>query len=367
MRRSEAGLGGLALALLAATGCAFPLNGEFAGDASYSGPIDGGPATEVLPGCLLFGGPSAALTQLSGQGRDVDLGDGGRGWVFDSALPGSMQSPLVQLTPGQVGQECALRWAIDVRPIPAFVSVGDGGAIDGPLDGVRVAGQTSLFFAQDKLDPTAFFGVTSVGFGVALQTESAGFAPAPALLFTSDRPDYGSAVVAQGGMVFAFGCRNGSGFLESDCSVSRVAEGSLQNASDYAFSIGGGQWSSDPDSAAVLFQGASDLSVTFDEITGEFWLTYIPPLGNQLTFRWALAPDGPWSGPIVLGDCELPTGDPDAFCGAAIQHPEDRDEVAGTLAVSYGIDTLNPDAGLLRAAAPATYWPRLVTLTIPVH
>ncbi len=219
----------------------------------------------------------------------------------------------------------------------------------GAMSAFPLAGGVALFFSQ------AFTGV-----GVTSEDLQTGlFSSSGSLLFTDDRPAYGTAAIVSGDFVYAYGCISAR-FLDADCYVARVPSASISDESQYSFYTGGGHWSPRVDDAWPTTSGGTAIDVTF--VSGRYLMLFIGPLGTTIRARYGVAPEGPWSAAIDLATCDLT--DADMFCAGIHAHPEIASP-PGTLAVSYAIASLSSDASARRASDPDARWPRLFALPIP--
>lgn len=220
-----------------------------------------------------------------------------------------------------------------------------------PLSGFVAGGVASLYY----VDPT--YGSV----GLATQDPSDGvFRPGPALLWTADRPTYGTAAVTTGGDVYVLACA-AARFLDADCFVARAPTASADDESAYAYYVGGGRWSPRVDDAWPMTTGGESLDVA-PLPSGTWLMAYAPPLGSTILLRSGLSPEGPWSSPLPVATCDL--ADPDMFCGSVHLHPA-LAAPAGTFVLSYAAASLSSDVASRKAAEPTKWWPRLVALPLP--
>jgi hypothetical protein len=197
---------------------------------------------------------------------------------------------------------------------------------------------------------------------VAAQDPSDGiFRPEQALLWTADRPTYGTAAVTTGGDVYALACEPAR-FLDADCYVARAPATSADDEGAYGYYVGGGEWSPRVDDAWPMTSGGSSVDLAWLPGAGRWLLAYVPPLGNTIVVRSGLTPEGPWSAPVPAATCDL--ADPDMFCGGVHLHPV-LAAPAGSIVLSYAAASLSPDVAARRAAEPLKWWPRLVALALP--
>jgi hypothetical protein len=256
--------------------------------------------------------------------------------------------------------------------IPSLALVAPAGAsLDDCIAGARVAGTAPT----SALDPSTLAPLAAVAtpngsllyyvdptgaVGVAAQGANDGrFRPTGSLLWTSDRPPYGSAAIAIGTDVHVVGCR-GARFLDADCFAARVPAASAGDEGAYAYYVGGGRFSPRADDAWPMTTGAASFDVAV--LPSRLVMVYTGPLGSTLTVRSGLSPEGPWSSPVEVATCDL--ADADMFCAGVHVHPS-LASAPGTIVVSYAPATLTPGVSARRAAEPAKWWPRFVALALP--
>jgi hypothetical protein len=215
-----------------------------------------------------------------------------------------------------------------------------------------------LYYALLVPDATQPLGLRAMGSGIAFQEAPGGrFAPSSELLWSPDRPSFGSSALVVDTTAYVYGCRS-DGAFSARCFVSRAPVADLATAAAYSYWDGQG-WSHNVDDAAPVAEAGSSVSVRAFPTTpsglAQFIMTYVPPLGGTLEARTASAPEGPWSGPLTLANCDLTGTGPGAFCAGGQQHPELS--TGGQLVLTYDARTFAPDAG-----TGAAFWPHLVTL-----
>jgi len=247
----------------------------------------------------------------------------------------------------------------------------DPGAVGRPLAGTVADGGVSgyLYFASVHAD-----GLASDGFGVAGWDPAAGRFTAPVLLWTADRPSYGSGVGQLGGFVYVVGGLS-AGFLGADMFVARAPFDRVAVAGAYEYAQGGGTWGPDPDAAAAFARGGTAPSLAFYPARGRWLLAYATPLAQEVTVRSGLGPAGPWSLPVTLGRCAIPPEDPNAFCADVVLHPllspvapaPDASPLAPDAAVdivlSYGLGSFGAPPGA--SVPPSAYATRLARVPWP--
>jgi hypothetical protein len=113
------------------------------------------------------------------------------------------------------------------------------------------------------------------------------------------------------------------------------------------------------DAQAIVKGVASVIAVRPDSMNPtRLIMTYVPALGSKLVARSALAPEGPWSEPVVLASCDLGGAGPQTFCSGGQQHPELAPP--GSLALSYDAHWINDGGTSIESA-----WPRLAVVAVP--
>ena len=322
------------LVVIAAQGCAVPLHD----DGTTSAPADAAPPLPVASGCLPFQGVTERVT---GAFRSASTpGDAGTVFVVDEAVIGGQDVPALTLASEESAavSDCLASAATATPPESALP------ALLVPLAALSVAGAVSLFY-----------DAVSTGYGVASLGEPG------TTLWTSDRPAYGTAAVADDDMVYAFGCLPAR-FLDADCYVARAPIAGIASESAYEYYVGGGRWSPRVDDGWPMTSGGTAMDVGRMPSQSRWLMAYVPPLGSTILVRSGLAPEGPWSAPIPVATCDL--ADPDMFCAGLHMHPSVV-APAGSIAVSYAIASLSSDAATRQASEPAKWWPRLFAMSVP--
>jgi hypothetical protein len=346
MRSSDRAIGALAGACIGIAACATSLPGGDLGESA--GPGDAGAtAPPVVSACLPFRSITG-LTTMSGAFRSIPQAGGGAWAIVDNAVVDGADVPSLALA---VPAGASLD---DCLASSTLASTGTAPALDpsslAPLSGV-VAGGVALLYYVDA----------SGSIGVAAQDPADGrFRPGATLLWTSDRPVFGTAAVTDGTNVFAIGCQSAR-FLDADCFVARAPAASTDDESAYGYYTGGGRWSPRVDDAWPVTSGGTALDVAWLPDHNRWLAAYVPPLGATIMLRSGLTPDGPWSAPLAVATCAL--ADPDMFCAGIHLHPA-LSAPPGTIALSYAAASLSPDVASRRAAEPDKWWPQLVALPV---
>jgi hypothetical protein len=205
-----------------------------------------------------------------------------------------------------------------------------------------------LYFSADHEDDLA-----SDGRGIAHWDASAQRFIADSLLWTGDRPDYGSAAALVGDSVYVFGAL-GARYLAADVYLARAPRARITEPNAYEYWQGGGGFGPDPDSARPLVEGGLSPSVAFDAERQRWLMLYATPLADTVTVRTGLGIAGPWSAPHPLAGCDLPASDPSAFCANLTLVPTLAE--SGELAFTQGVASFaRPES-----ATAEDFWTRLV-------
>ncbi len=314
-------------------------------------PPSSGTAPAVAPACRLFS--ALPVDFVGGRVSSLALGEGATSWIVETVRAGSaVQSNIGVVTPAgvdpcQAGGAAPLSTVVGPSPRGAELSVQ-------ALAPVSFDGKRYLYYALYRPDSREAFGVALEGYGVApFDEESGRFAPTDSLLWTADRPAFGSAALLDGSDVVVYGCSGG--FPLEDCFIARVPKDDIEDESAYRYYSGGGHDSPLVDDASVAFTGGAP-SVWRLADRGRVVAVYVTPLGDRLVARSGLTPVGPWSKPFDLARCEVPK---DAFCTSPVIHAQ---PAATSLSVSYGVATFTPGA---LEAAPLDYFARLADVALP--
>lgn len=357
MRRSDLAL----LAALALAGCSIRLDHL---PAPGSSPDAGAP---VVRGCRLFHPANGSTPAVSGRVSSIVMPGGRSLWIAGTLRVGGKDvnaaGAWVDASAPVAGCFAGSAWIGGGKPRSLLAPSPLGAAMMlEALAPVRAGSDAYLYYALSRPAPGEPFGVHLMGYGIARwDAASQSFVPTSTLLWTGDRPDYGAGVVVDGTTAYVYGCESG-GFLRDDCYVARAPIDRLEDASAYEYSTGGGQWSAQPDDAWPVVVNAGDpVGVLHDAARHRYLMAYVTPLGDTLTVRSGLGPDGPWSAPFELARSALP--DKDAFSGSVALHPELAGRIPpGSIAASYGFSTFTPGAA---EANPEGYWSRLAVLPLP--
>jgi hypothetical protein len=332
----RADFGSIAVMSALAAGCAVDL------DPSHDGAPEEEPARE-LRACRLL----PMLDSLTGRVTPVVLSNGEK-LLLGSApeFDGSTASAAFAMPGGKCADEAQ---PLPARPI-VDVTMHASRFVGAPRAGVTTDA-AYLYFSLEAAD-----GSSSEGGGIARFDEDAGTFVSLGLLWTSDRPSYGSAALVEGDYVYAYGGQNAR-FLSADVYVARAPLAKLAEPAAYEYFLGGGNWGSDPDLAAPIVEGGAMPSVVWRADLRRYLMAYTTPLAREITIRSGLGPSGPWSAPHSFGACALPF--PEAFCVEVVILPELAR--GAELALAQPVVSLEPPA----SARPSDYWTQLVRGPLP--
>lgn len=204
-----------------------------------------------------------------------------------------------------------------------------------PMDAVEDQDRVLLFYDKIHGEPGEW-NFFSRGYGVAVweDPDSAPTRPEarpgqdePTLLFTRPTDNYGMSALLLD-QLYAYACEGEDGW-DKPCRVARVPPQEVLDPAAWRF-WDGAAWQADREVAAELFQGASQMTVRWNEALGAYLAVYMEGASGVVYGRVAPAPEGPWSDKVKLFKAE------DAQSGfpySAVHHPEFDD--GGTILVTY--------------------------------
>ncbi len=224
--------------------------------------------------------------------------------------------------------DCGARWALWPGPI-----------IPDPAGG----GAALVFYAKISARPGAYnFDVVGTSVATWASPDARPVRPAlrpdgaePTLLFDRDEPNLAAAALIVGGEVYAYAC---SGGFSSPCLLARAPWAHATERAAWTFLGGDAQWTTDPRAAKAVFDGATMMTVAWNDALGAYLAIYSAPASSDLLYRTAPAPEGPWSDAQRLFTAMRPT-DPDAWVYAGLAHAELARDGGLTQVVSYFRET----------------------------
>jgi hypothetical protein len=203
------------------------------------------------------------------------------------------------------GEDYAI-WPSQIVPIPGTNAFYQYYALilrGGDISGFQVLGVGVAIGLDGKIiRPTATPGTTY-----------------PTLMWQGGETGYGGGYVMEGEYLYNYGCYGV--FVTSVCNVSRVPILLALNKKAYQYYDASGGWSSDETAAAPVFDGgAAGNSVFYDKALRKYLAIYSGNFSNQVYYRAADHPWGPWSNQSLLFNA-IP-GESGSVDYAALAHPE---------------------------------------------
>jgi hypothetical protein len=163
----------------------------------------------------------------------------------------------------------------------------------------------------------------------------------PVAQFGPDRErSWGSALLVDGDYLYIYGYdeERGKGIGRRRLTVARAPAGKVDDFAAWRFRTAEG-WKHQPADAAVLADG---LATEFSDSRLPAGKGYVAVytengLGDRIVGRFAEAPEGPWTAPVLLYQCPEMAKDKGVFCYAAKAHPWAA--TGNELLVSYCVNT----------------------------
>jgi hypothetical protein len=121
----------------------------------------------------------------------------------------------------------------------------------------------------------------------------------PTLLWQGDEVGYSGGWLVENGLVYMIGCKGV--FVTDYCSIARAPIVSVLDKGAWRYFAGNDTWSTDENAAVSVFEGgAAGNSIFYDKALGEYIAIYSQNFSNDLYYRAALHPWGPWSDQQLL-------------------------------------------------------------------
>ncbi|HEX5314721.1 MAG TPA: DUF4185 domain-containing protein [Gammaproteobacteria bacterium] len=166
-----------------------------------------------------------------------------------------------------------------------------------------------------------------VGSGIAVWTRAEGFtrpvenpgSPTPTLMWSDSEVSYIGGSLSVADTLYSYGCS--PDWIVMHCRLARVPLAGALDKSQWRYYAGGDNWSADENGAVTVFDGgAAANSVFYVPYLGEYLAIYSQPFTDDVMYRVAEHPWGPWSeaGLLFTG---LP-GSQNNFDYSAVAHPE---------------------------------------------
>lgn len=166
----------------------------------------------------------------------------------------------------------------------------------------------------------------------------------PTLMWDSTEVAYGSGAMVMKDTLYSYGCT--PQFLRQHCRVARVPLAQALVKSAWRYYAGHGAWSANPATAIVSFDGgAAGNTVFYDAYVNRFVLVYSGVFSDDVFFRVAPNPWGPWSNQTKMFTAR--PGWNGNISYAAEAHPEYNEKGGKIFYVTYAHAT-----GFLRSDFP---------------
>lgn len=168
----------------------------------------------------------------------------------------------------------------------------------------------------------------------------------PTLMWGQGEVAYTDQAFILGSTYYAYG---GKGvFVTTEDQLARVPVAQILNKSAWTYYAGNGVWSTDPNAAVAVFDGgAAGSSVFYNAYLGEWMAIYSGNFTNDVYYRVAYHPEGPWSAQALLFTGQTGYQNNSDYAGRA--HPEFSPDGGQTQYVTYVHDT-----GFLQQDLPLT-------------
>jgi hypothetical protein len=207
--------------------------------------------------------------------------------------------------------DCGARWALWPGPI-----------LPDPAGGAAAV----VFYAKISARPGAFnFDVVGTSVATWASPDARPVRPVvrpdaaePTLLFGADEPNLAAAALTVGDQIYAYSCAGG---FSSPCLLARGPWAHATERAAWTFLGADDQWTNDPRAAKTVLEGATMMTVAWNDALGAYLAIYSTPLSSDLVYRTAPAPEGPWSDARLLFHAMRPTN-PDAWVYSGLAHAE---------------------------------------------
>ncbi|MDB4981947.1 MAG: hypothetical protein JWM82_2699 [Myxococcales bacterium] len=224
--------------------------------------------------------------------------------------------------------DCGARWAL--WPGPVVPDPAGGGAL--------------VFYAKVSARPGPYnFDFVGTSVATWASPDARPVRPAlrpdaaePTLLFDGDEPNLAAAALTVGDQLYAYAC-SGAGF-SAPCVLARAPWARATERAAWTFLGADDQWTTDARAAKTVLDGATMMTVAWNEALGAYAAIYSAPASSDLLFRTAPAPEGPWSDAQLLLHAMRPTN-PDAWTYSGLAHAELARDDGLTQVVSYFRET----------------------------
>lgn len=150
-------------------------------------------------------------------------------------------------------------------------------------------------------------GWTSIGSGIAVADSTGKItrpienpgSETPTLMWGPHEVSYDAGELVVGDLLYAYGCK--TAFVSKKCSVARVPLSGALDKAQWTYYAGNNHWTANPDDAVVVFKGgAAGNSVFYNAYLGVYMAIYSGIFNNNIYYRVARQPWGPWSDQTLL-------------------------------------------------------------------
>ncbi len=267
----------------------------------------------------------------------------------------------------------AVRRGANGKP-EAIFAPSDGRGWFWPLSGAHHGGKLYLFLAQmEKAPGPAAFGFKQVGQWLGVVANPADDPTAwkltqhklPWAEFAKDHSlSFGSAALAAGEFLYVYGTeehRRTGEFPNRQMVLARAPAGKLADFKAWRFLTADG-WQAEPKALKPLADGlATEYSVSSLPGLKRYAVVYTElGMSDRVVGRFAAAPEGPWSAPVLLYRCPEMKRDKKAFCYAGKAHPH-LTAAGNELVVSYCVNSFELGPVINDATL---YWPTFVRVVL---
>lgn len=322
---------------------------------------------EAPPVCRPFleaGGPVAAL---GGSLARVPTDDGRCLWIGEDVTLRSgaqLRNVAFEVDPGAPPGTCPTRAVFAGGEPRSIVAVegADPSLVVQITGAYRLGGRTRVTYRLFRVDGGPHFGLSQVGSGLGRWDAASQrvVIPGPDALRFGTELDLGDASWASGDRAYVWGCPEPIEFLTERCYVAR-----LDGADRAELLVRGGLWAANgrrSEAVTVFDAGPWVSSVVAVGGTARLAHVFAVGFGGDLQVHSAAAPEGPWTSATSVARCDLPAGDPMAFCAGPVVHEELVDPTRPReLPVTYGVGSTAPGG----PRDPLAHWPRLHWVRVP--
>ena len=166
---------------------------------------------------------------------------------------------------------------------------------------------------------------------------------------------FGAETLQTNGYIYIYGYVNPPNSPQRKLILARVPENQTDDFSAWEF-FSNGSWTKDFHAVTPIFSDAPpEGSVSWQPFLKKFVFVYSDGIWGKIVMRLSGTPEGPWTVPVTLYQCQELQISRDVFCYAAKAHPEMS--ATNELLISYASNSQS-----LAEVANDTrlYWPRFI-------